>query len=199
VKGGPVSCIFAIGDVLVVVRESNLGGFREGGIALLDGNFTGKVGGGGGGGVVGHTRKLARDSDNATKKMFFFDVFFLDFSQLIEREELTPIGPRRGRGDVSFLFPMTYNGSGNVVMLCTMCHTTTSVVVKHTALATMSCSSSLMRRIPPLPRFPLRLLVRSQVAHSWGSCCPLLLSSLPMYPCDHIEERCRVDHRVTSL
>jgi hypothetical protein len=34
--------------------------------------------------------------------MFFFDVFFLDFSQLIEREELTPIGPRRGRGDVSF-------------------------------------------------------------------------------------------------
>ena len=102
VKGGPVSCIITIGNVLVVVRERKLGGFREGGIALLDGNFTGKVGGGGGGEVVGHARKVARYSDNATKKMFFFDVFFLDFSQLIEREELTPIGPRRGRGDVSF-------------------------------------------------------------------------------------------------
>jgi hypothetical protein len=89
-------------DVFKILREREFGGFREDGITLLDGNFTGKVGGGGGSEVVGHARKLAWDSDNATKKMFFFDVFFLDFSQLIEREELTPIGPRRGRGDVSF-------------------------------------------------------------------------------------------------
>ncbi len=92
-------------DVFKILREREFGGFREDGITLLDGNFTGKVGGGGGSEVVGHARKLAWDSDNATKKCFlfiFFCVFFLYFLQFVERKKLTAIGPRRGRGGVSF-------------------------------------------------------------------------------------------------
>ena len=128
----------------------------------------------------------------------FFCVFFLYFLQLVERKKLTAIGPRRGRGGVSYSFPTTYSGSSSVVIPCTMRHATRSVVAKHTAGARMSKSSSFIPPCPPRVETPSPPLVRSQAVHSWVSCYLLPRSSLQACRCDRIAMRYQVDHRETS-
>jgi hypothetical protein len=62
-------------DVFKIIREREFGGFREGRGIFFGADFGGIVG-------VGHERKIAEGSDNATKKVFFIYFFMCFFSLL---------------------------------------------------------------------------------------------------------------------